>query len=258
MPWPTLKQNVFLLTPRVKVNVSLDYSELLAQRHGVAPRDVCAFRWSLRNVWLNWFQSILPFMFCNHKMAALYHVAVCRIANKLGHTWCCITPERLSLPLCPWMGVRTFLVPLANYYGRVNASWRKTSHYRTADRAFLLSALERRIWTWVIFTDSSVRTAQETHFFSIIRATHWMIYSKTSVHERLGSWTIRFTNKFSENKASRMAYCVSSYVHASCQHRGKKTKKKKKNPLPNNDISLPRHLPLTPSTLLRTGTVKLN
>ena len=29
-------------------------------------------------------------------------------------------------------------------------------------------------------------------------------YSQTSVHERLGSWTIRFTNKFSEHKASRM------------------------------------------------------
>ena len=32
----------------------------------------------------------------------------------------------------------------------------------------------------------------------------------------------------------------------------------KKNPLPNNNISLPHHLPLTPSTLLHTGTVKLN
>jgi hypothetical protein len=30
------------------------------------------------------------------------------------------------------------------------------------------------------------------------------------------------------------------------------------NPLPNNNISLPHHLPLTPSTLLHTGTVKLN
>jgi len=39
---------------------------------------------------------------------------------------------------------------------------------------------------------------------------------------------------------------------------GAKRQKKKKNPLPNNNISLPHHLPLTPSTLLRTGTVKLN
>jgi len=33
-------------------------------------------------------------------------------------------------------------------------------------------------------------------------------YSQTSVHERLESRTIRFTNKFSEHKASRMTYCV--------------------------------------------------
>jgi len=129
VPWPTLKQAVFLLTPQVKVKVSLDYSELLAPRHSVAPRDVCTFRWSLSwgigKVCLRWFQLILRFTFCNHEMAALYHVAVCRTANKLGHTWCFITPERLSLSLCPWTGVRTFLLPLANYDGRVNASWRK-------------------------------------------------------------------------------------------------------------------------------------
>jgi len=35
-------------------------------------------------------------------------------------------------------------------------------------------------------------------------------------------------------------------------------RKKKKNPLPSNNISLPHHLPLTPSTLLHTGKVKLN
>jgi hypothetical protein len=35
-------------------------------------------------------------------------------------------------------------------------------------------------------------------------------------------------------------------------------RKKKKNLLPNNNISLPHHLPLRPSTLLHTGTVKLN
>jgi len=49
---------------------------------------------------------------------------------------------------------------------------------------------------------------------------HILIYSQTSVHEHLGSWTIRFMNKFSEHKASQMTYCVSSYEHASCQHRG--------------------------------------
>ena len=35
-------------------------------------------------------------------------------------------------------------------------------------------------------------------------------------------------------------------------------RKKKKDPLPNNNISLPHHLPLTPSTLLHTGMGKLN
>ena len=85
-----------------------------------------------------------------------------------------------------------------------------------------------------------------------------ILYSQTSVYERLGSWTIRFMNKFSEHKASRMMYCVLSYEHASHQHRGKKDRKKKKNPLPNNNISLPHHLPLTPSALLHTGKLKLN
>jgi len=51
-------------------------------------------------------------------------------------------------------------------------------------------------------------------------------YSQTSVHERLGSWTIRFTNKFSEHKTSRMTYYVSSYEHASHQ----KTEKRKRIP----------------------------
>jgi len=37
-----------------------------------------------------------------------------------------------------------------------------------------------------------------------------------------------------------------------------KDRKKKKNPLPNKNISLPHHLPLTPSTLLHKRTVKLN
>jgi len=35
-------------------------------------------------------------------------------------------------------------------------------------------------------------------------------------------------------------------------------KSRRKIPLPNNNISLPHHLPLMPSTLLHTGTVKLN
>ena len=52
-----------------------------------------------------------------------------------------------------------------------------------------------------------------------------------------------------------MMYCVSSYEHASRQLRGAI---RWENPLPNNNISLPHHLPLTPSTLLHSGTVKLN
>ena len=49
---------------------------------------------------------------------------------------------------------------------------------------------------------------------------HKPLLKPSKVHERFGSWTIRFTNKFSENKASRMTYCVSSYEHASLQHLG--------------------------------------
>jgi hypothetical protein len=131
VPWPTLKHALFLLTPqvKVKVKVSLSYSELLAPRHGVATSDAFTFRWShnwsIRKVWLRWFHRILLFTFCNHEMAALYHVRVCRTVNKLGHSWCFITLERLSVPLCPWMGVRKFLLPLANYDAMVNASGRK-------------------------------------------------------------------------------------------------------------------------------------
>jgi len=58
-----------------------------------------------------------------------------------------------------------------------------------------------------------------------LRLDHCMAFSplkrkvsQTSVHERLGSRTIRFTNKFSEHKASRMTYCVSSYEHSSRQN----------------------------------------
>jgi hypothetical protein len=43
-------------------------------------------------------------------------------------------------------------------------------------------------------------------------------YSRTSIHERPCSRTIRFTNKFSEKK-SRMTNGVSDYEHASWQQR---------------------------------------
>jgi len=57
----------------------------------------------------------------------------------------------------------------------------------------------------------------ESHLLLILK-----MYSQTLVHERLGSWTVRFTNKFSEHKASRMTYCVSSFEHANRQNIDKK------------------------------------
>jgi hypothetical protein len=46
-------------------------------------------------------------------------------------------------------------------------------------------------------------------------------YTGTSVHERPCSRTIRFTNKFSEQKTPRMTNGVSDYEHASWQKRPK-------------------------------------
>jgi hypothetical protein len=48
---------------------------------------------------------------------------------------------------------------------------------------------------------------------------HWYIYSGASVHERPCSRTIRFTNKFSEQKPTRMTNGFSDYEHASWQQR---------------------------------------
>jgi hypothetical protein len=47
----------------------------------------------------------------------------------------------------------------------------------------------------------------------------YMLYSEASVHERPCSRTIRFTNKFSEQKTSRMTNGLSDYEHASWQKR---------------------------------------
>jgi hypothetical protein len=57
------------------------------------------------------------------------------------------------------------------------------------------------------------------HIFSYEFLLKKEVYSQTSVHERLGTWTVQFTNKSSEHKASRMMYCT-SYEHTSCQHCG--------------------------------------
>jgi len=58
-------------------------------------------------------------------------------------------------------------------------------------------------------------------------------FSKYSTN--LGSRTPRIMNnsvyeQIFQHKVSRMTYCVSSYEHASHQHRGKKERKNKKNP----------------------------
>jgi len=102
-----------------------------------------------------------------------------------------------------------------------------------------------RIWSFCLLISFVLDTYEETKYA-------W-IYSQTLVHECLGSQTIRFTNKFSQHKASRMTYCLELWTCKLSRDR-----KKKKNPLQNSNISLPHHLPLTPSTLLHTGMVKLN
>jgi hypothetical protein len=48
---------------------------------------------------------------------------------------------------------------------------------------------------------------------------HKKVYSETSVHERLSSRTNQFTNKYSEQKTSRVTNGVSSNKHASRQQR---------------------------------------
>jgi hypothetical protein len=44
-------------------------------------------------------------------------------------------------------------------------------------------------------------------------------FTNAPVHEQFGSWTIRFTIKFSEQKTPRMANGVSDYEHAIWQQR---------------------------------------
>jgi len=63
------------------------------------------------------------------------------------------------------------------------------------------------IWTFIL-----------QFFYYFVMNVVGLNYSQTSVREHLGSWTIQFTNKFSEHKASQMTYCDSSYEHASRQN----------------------------------------
>jgi hypothetical protein len=60
------------------------------------------------------------------------------------------------------------------------------------------------------------RSIRHTHTHIYI---YTYIYSGTSAHQRPCSRTIRFTNKFSEQKTSRMTNGVSDYEHASWQQR---------------------------------------
>ena len=77
-----------------------------------------------------------------------------------------------------------------------------------------------------------------------------------NIQSNLGSWTPWIMNSlvyeqiFQTQSVSDEVLCLELWT---C-----KMSKKKKNPLPNNNISLPHHLLLMPSTLLHTGTVKLN
>jgi hypothetical protein len=64
-----------------------------------------------------------------------------------------------------------------------------------------------------------VRITMHTGWIFKFQHPKKVIYSGTSVHERPCSRTIRFTNKFFEQKTSRMTNGVSDYEHASWQQR---------------------------------------
>jgi len=85
--------------------------------------------------------------------------------------------------------------------------------------------------------------------------TFWITISTSRLQSNLGSRTPRIMNNsvyeqiFRTRRVSDDVLCL--------ELRTRTPSKNKKNPLPNNNISLPHHLPLTLSTLLHTGTVKL-
>ena len=90
-----------------------------------------------------------------------------------------------------------------------NSQWGKENIFQ--DGACLLNRFTRSFHAKKKLINSFIVINQ-------LDAQLFFLYSQTSVHERLGSRTIRFTNKFSQHKASRMTYCVSSYEHASRQN----------------------------------------
>jgi hypothetical protein len=83
--------------------------------------------------------------------------------------------------------------------------------------------LELKAKTSVAQTASQAAVYESPHLnmFRLLSAAHHQeaehVYSGTSVHERPCSRTIRFTNKFSEQKPPRMTNGVSDYEHASWQ-----------------------------------------
>jgi hypothetical protein len=81
------------------------------------------------------------------------------------------------------------------------------------DLCFLFSAGPIAPW---YLKGNHFESAVITMLFSLISV---LLCSGTSVHERPCSRTVRFTNKFSEQKPSRMTNGVSDYEHASWQQR---------------------------------------
>jgi len=150
----------------------------------------------------------------------------------------------------------------------------------------LVSCLKKTILKFTLKQLRHVSVLQLHHH----QGAHWfvlMIVTVVKIQSNLSSWTPRITNSlvykqiFWTQSVSDDVLCLKLRTRkpSKCRQKqitldnflvrqrpsgseaessGAKRQKKKKNPLPNNNISLPHHLPLTPSTLLHTGTVKLN
>ena len=100
------------------------------------------------------------------------------------------------------------------FYFVFNFSSTAKSAFKFRHICVLITLLIRRISSALCILKYRIRNVG----FMTHSTKYFHIYSQASVHERLGSRTIRFTNRFSERKASRMTYCVSSYEHASRQN----------------------------------------
>jgi len=169
--------------------------------------------------WRTWFQS---FSFCTRKklkrMKLLFRRVFC-VSCRIERTWPVVTDEWSWLVL----GRILYFVRLV-----VSDEWNNKAIGRKNRQLYSLMFFP------YIFPHLSIDVEQRvcnindrlvcvlcnvvSSFFILWTVIVLHTYSQTSVHERLGSRTVRFTNKFSEHKASRMAYCVSSYEHASRQN----------------------------------------